>query len=224
MRPRWSGCSGTISRIARRRMEREERGERGEREVRGVRGVREERRQVREAAPSSHPSRSSRSSRSVLLLAAATWACAGGPKSAAPDWQRVPVSIELRLAERAPGPQLVAAPVYGQADTVYLHSQPQLSKGDIARVEAAKTMAGTGLVLSVWLTKAGSDRMAEVTSHNMGKKLAVLVNSVVVSVPTIQDTIRLGTKLPSQIGVPLGREESRQLALAVSKTWPAVRR
>jgi preprotein translocase subunit SecD len=158
----------------------------------------------------------------LILLAAANWACsAGSGKSAAPDWQRVPVSIELRLAERAPGPQLVAAPVYGQADTVYLHSQPQLSNGDIARVEAAKTMAGTGLVLSVWLTKAGSDRMAEVTSHNMGKKLAVLVNSVVVSVPTIQDTIRLGTKLPSQIGVPLGREESRRLALAVSKTWPA---
>jgi hypothetical protein len=183
---------------------------------------------VRKAAPSAHPSHSSRTSRFLpILLAASAWACsAGNRKSAAPDWQRVPVSIELRLAERAPGPQLVAAPMYGQPDTVYLHSKPQLSNGDIARVEAAKTMAGTGLVLSVWLTKAGSDRMADVTSHNMGKKLAVLVNSVVVSVPTIQDTIRLGTKLPSQIGVPLGREESRQLARAVSQTWPskAVRR
>jgi preprotein translocase subunit SecD len=185
------------------------------------RGERAERRNVRQAAPSPRSSRSPRSS--LILLVTATWACSSARKSAAPDWQRVPVAIELRLAERAPGPQLVAAPVYGQADTVYLHSKPQLSNGDIARVEAAKTMAGTGLVLSVWLTKAGSDRMAEVTSHNMGKKLAVLVNSVVVSVPTIQDTIRLGTKLPSQIGVPLGREESRQLALAVSKTWPVGR-
>ena len=81
-------------------------------------------------------------------------------------------------------------------------------------------MGGKGLVLSVWLTAAGAERMAEVTAHHMGDSLAVLVNSVVVSVPTIEDTVDLGTKLPSQIGVPLGPQEASQLAAAVSKTWP----
>jgi preprotein translocase subunit SecD len=141
-------------------------------------------------------------------------------KARAADWQQVPVAIELRLAGGAPSSGSVPAVVYGQTDTVYLHPEVQISNRQIAKVQAAKTMSGTGLVLSVWLTAPGAKHMAELTRHHMGDSLAVLVNSVVVSVPTIQDTVDLGTKLPSQIGVPLTAEQSRQLALAVSKTWP----
>ena len=160
---------------------------------------------------------------SLLTLCVVSGCTQSKRKVEAADWQHVPVSIELRLAAGSPGPQLVAAPVYGQNHTVFLHPESQLSNKDIARVEAAKTMSGKGLVLSVWLTAAGASRMAEVTSHHMGDSLAVLVNSVVVSVPTIEDTVDLGTKLPSQIGVPLGPEEANQLASAVSKTWPVRR-
>jgi preprotein translocase subunit SecD len=149
------------------------------------------------------------------------WACSpSSEKVKAADWQRVPVSIELRLAKGAPAPKLVPAAVYGQGDTVYLHSAPELSNAHIARVEAAKTMSGRGLVLEVWLTKAGARRMADVTAHHIGDSLAVLINSTLVSVPIIQETLNPGTTLPSHIGVPLGPEESRQLARAVSKTWP----
>ena len=144
-------------------------------------------------------------------------------KARALDWQQVPVAIELRLASGAPSSGLVPAAVYAQSDTVYLHPESEISNRQIARVEAAKTMGGRGLVLSVWLTAAGAKRMADMTAHHIGDSLAVLVNSVVVSVPPIQDTVDLGTKLPSQIGVPLGPEEARQLALAVSKTWPVRR-
>jgi hypothetical protein len=49
----------------------------------------------------------------------------------------------------------------------------------------------------------------------------VLIDSVVVSVPTIQDTLDLGTGMPFDVGVPLGPEETKQLARAVSQTWPA---
>jgi preprotein translocase subunit SecD len=146
--------------------------------------------------------------------------CSPARKDAPPDWRRVPVSIELRLAHSDPGPQLVPARVYGRPDTVYLDPRSGLSPTDVARVEATKTMTGSGLVLDVWLTQSGAKRMADLTAHHIGDKLAVLVNSVVVSVPPIQDTLNLGTKSPSIIGVPLGPEESRQLALAISKTWP----
>jgi preprotein translocase subunit SecD len=81
-------------------------------------------------------------------------------------------------------------------------------------------MTGTGLVLDVWFTKSGARRLAELTAHHIGDSLAVLVDSVVLSVPPIQDTIDIGTNLPSSIGVPLGHEEARQLAAAVAKTWP----
>jgi preprotein translocase subunit SecD len=157
---------------------------------------------------------------SLLTLGVGSGCGPSKQKEKAVDWQKFPVSIELRLATGSPGPQLVPATVYGQNHTVYLHPESQLSNKDIARVEAAKTMSGKGLVLSVWLTAAGAERMAAVTAHHMGDSLAVLVNSVVVSVPTIEDTVDLGTKLPSQIGVPLGPQEANQLASAVSKTWP----
>jgi preprotein translocase subunit SecD len=157
---------------------------------------------------------------SVCVIA--SWACSPSSEKVktAADWQRVPVAIELRLAEGAPAPELVPAAVYGQAHTVYLHPEAQLSNADIARVEAVKTRIGNGLDLEVWLTKAGAARMADVTAHHIGDSLAVLVNSVVVSVPIIPSTLDLGTKLPASIGVPLGPEEAGQLARAVSKTWP----
>jgi hypothetical protein len=151
-------------------------------------------------------------------------ACSPAPRKAQlANWQQVPVAIELRLAGGAPSAGLVPAAVYGQGDSVYLHPEVQVSNRQIARVEAAKTMSGSGLVLSVWLTAAGAKHMAELTAHHIGDSLAVLVNSVVVSVPTIQETVDLGTKLPSQIGVPLGPDEARQLAAAVAKTWPVSR-
>jgi preprotein translocase subunit SecD len=110
--------------------------------------------------------------------------------------------------------------VYGQPDTLYLHPVPRLSESDIARVEAAKTMGEKGLVLAVWFTKAGARQLADMTGNHIGDTLAVLINSVVVSAPVIQETMGGDTKLPSHIGVPLDPGTARQLALAISKTWP----
>jgi preprotein translocase subunit SecD len=158
----------------------------------------------------------------VSLWLITSYACSPstGKVKAAPDWRRVPVSLELRLAEGAPAPDLVPAAVYGQAATVYLHPEAQISNSHIARVEAVKTRLEKGLILEVWLTKAGAKRIAEVTGQHIGDSLAVLINSVVVSVPIIQDTLGGDTKLPNSIGVPLEAEEAGQLAAAVSKTWP----
>jgi preprotein translocase subunit SecD len=148
-------------------------------------------------------------------------ACSPAEKTKAVDWRRVPVSIELRLAERSPAAGLVPAVVHGQSNTLYLHRDPQLSNTDITRVEATKARIGQGLILDVWLTRDGARRMADLSRRHMGSKLAVLIDSVVVSVPTIQDTLDLGTGVPFEIGVPLGPEETVQLARAVSQTWPA---
>lgn len=150
----------------------------------------------------------------------ATWACSpSSEKVKAFDWTQVPVSIELRLAEGAPAANLVPAQVYGQGETVYLHRAPELSNTHIARVEAVKTRIGEGLILQVWLTQAGARRIAGLTARHIGDSLAILVNSVVVSVPIIQETIDPGTKRPSDIGVPLRAEEAEQLARAVARTW-----
>ena len=146
---------------------------------------------------------------------------ASGDKSAVkPEWSRVPVALELRVAQGASGPALVPQQVYGQSKTVYLHPQAQISNADVARVEAVKTRIGQGLILQVWYTRSGARKIAELTRQHIGDSLAVLINSVVVATPVIQETINPGTQTSSDIGVPLEPKEANQLALAVSKTWP----
>ncbi|MFL5546104.1 MAG: SecDF P1 head subdomain-containing protein, partial [Gemmatimonadales bacterium] len=111
--------------------------------------------------------------------------------------------------------------VYGQDRTVYLQPNAQISNADIARVEAVKTRIGKGLILQVWYTKSGARQIAELTRQHIGDSLAVLINSVVVAIPAIQEPIDPGTQTSSDIGVPLEPKEANQLAAAVSKTWPA---
>jgi preprotein translocase subunit SecD len=156
----------------------------------------------------------------MTLTVATSWACSPSGKARAPDWKRVPVSLELRLAEGSPAPGLVPAMVYGQGKTVYLPPEAQLSKSDIARVEAVKTRIGKGLILQVWLTRAGATRIKETTGRHIGDSLAVLIDSVVVAVPIIQQAIGSDPKLPIDIGVPLEPKEAQQLAAAVAETWP----
>jgi preprotein translocase subunit SecD len=115
--------------------------------------------------------------------------------------------------------------VHGQGDTVYLRQKPEISNTDIARVEAIKSRLGQGLILEVWLTRTGAKRMLELSSRHKGDALAVLINSVAISVPKIQGALS-STELPYDIGVPLEPKDAQQLARAVSQTWPskAVRR
>jgi hypothetical protein len=159
----------------------------------------------------------------ICLSVSASWACSPSGKARAPEWKRVPVSLELRLAEGSPAPGLVPAAVYGQGKTVYLHPEAQLSNSDIVRVEAVKTRIGKGLILQIWLTRAGASRIKEATGRHIGDSLAVLIDTVVMAVPVIQQAIGSDPKLPIDIGVPLEPKEAQQLAASVSKTWPAAK-
>jgi preprotein translocase subunit SecD len=161
--------------------------------------------------------------RSVLPSFLTLMACSASADKAEvkPDWNRVPVAVELRLAQSGSGPELVRQEVYGQGRTIYLQPRAQISNADIARVEAVKTRIGKGLILQVWYTKTGARQIAELTRQHIGDSLAVLINSVVVAIPVIQEPINPGTQTSSDIGVPLEPKEADQLASAVSKTWPA---
>ena len=162
--------------------------------------------------------------RALTLLVPLSWACSSGGKERTPDFQRVPVALELRLAEGSAAPGLVPAAVYGQGKTVYLRPEAPVSGKDIARVEAVKTRIGQGLILQVWLTRSGASRLKEATGRHIGDSLAVLIDTVVMAVPLIQQAIGTDPTLPIDIGVPLGPKEAQQLAGSVGKTWPALKR
>lgn len=166
----------------------------------------------------------------VLLFALplASWACAppGQDPVSSSVWERVPVSIELRLAAEEPAPGLTAAVVYGEGDTVYLHPTAELSNEEITH--ATSVVRPQRLVLSLWLTEEGMNRFAAVKASHGGKHLAVVINSVVVGPPPIiapppegiVDTVERTLWIPLQVAVPLPPEEASQLAEAVSETWP----
>jgi hypothetical protein len=160
----------------------------------------------------------------ICLWLIASSGCSPGAKARAPDWKRVPVSLELRLAEGSPAPGLVPAAVYGQGKTVYLHPDAQLSNTDIVRVESVKTRIGQGLILQIWLTRAGASRLKQATGRHVGDSLAVLIDSVVMAVPVIQQAIGGDPGQPIDIGVPLQPKEAQLLAASVSRTWPASKR
>ncbi len=160
----------------------------------------------------------------IWLSVIGSLACSPGVRARTPDWTRVPVSLELRLAEGSPAPGLVPAAVYGQGKTVYLHPESQLSNSDIVRVEAVKTRIGKGLILQIWLTRAGASRLKEATGRHIGDSLAALIDDVVLAVPVIQQPIGSDPKLPIDLGVPLEPKEAQQLAASVSKSWPPAKR
>jgi preprotein translocase subunit SecD len=87
-------------------------------------------------------------------------------------------------------------------------------------VEAVQTRIGKGLILQIWLTRAGASRLKAATGRHIGDSFAVLIDTVVMAVPVVQEAIGSDPKLPIDLGVPLEPKEAQQLAAAVAKTWP----
>lgn len=115
-----------------------------------------------------------------------------------PGAAQTPVAIEFKLDD----------------DTTARLSNPQL-----ARVEPVLDTEG-GVVLNLWFTEEGSNRLARLTDANVGRLLTVLVNSRVVQAAAIAQPIRPGTKQPVSVAVQLPRQEAESLAQAVTRTWP----
>jgi preprotein translocase subunit SecD len=152
----------------------------------------------------------------LCLCSLAYWACSL-PK-ARPNWEQAPVSLEFRLAESAPASGLTPAAVYGERDTVYLHSEVQLSNNEIARAEPVEQPTGMGL--RVWLTEEGSKRISRMTAEHIGDRLAVVINSQVVSASVIVAAFKSTPETPTLVVLQLPPEHASQLAKAVSETWP----
>jgi hypothetical protein len=164
----------------------------------------------------------------LVSVAVALSACAGATsgRDVHADWGRVPVTIDLRLAVPAPGPGLVLAVVYGRGDTTYLDPRALLANPHITRAEAL--VIPEGLAVNVWLTPEGKSRWRELMTQHVGEHLAVLINSILVTEPSLVQGDPPGVTVPAQpnmdvpvtITVPVARKQADQLARAISETWP----
>jgi preprotein translocase subunit SecD len=138
--------------------------------------------------------------------------------------------LEIKLVESGPSPDektLLASRngvVPDDMEVVYGSSQTGLSTRDAYLVRKTATIAGTDLrtarptvdefnqpAVAFTLSRDGSEKFAKATGENVGRLLAIILDDVVVSAPSIKE--RISTTEARITGV--GRQEADDLALVL---------
>jgi hypothetical protein len=99
-----------------------------------------------------------------------------------------PVDFQIRLAESTTGDGLTEALVGKTNTKVYLHAKPVITREDIQGARLLED-SRSGYMIELTFTVQGAERLAEATSRNRNKQLAVLINGRVVFAPRIFATI-----------------------------------
>jgi preprotein translocase subunit SecD len=94
------------------------------------------------------------------------------------------VQFEVRLVERDPAAGLKAANLEG-GGTVYLHDEVVVTNSDIAQAKAIPRPGGSDFMVSITFTPAGARKMHETTERNIGKRMAILIDGVIVTAPVV---------------------------------------
>ena len=110
--------------------------------------------------------------------------CGGADKK--PEMMRV----EFRLAETEPAEGLTQMAIPGLEEKFYLQDEVLLSNEDIAFAFPVKRRDHS--VIELTLTQAGTDKFAQITRENIGKRIGVLIDGKLVMAPTIRAPILEG--------------------------------
>lgn len=146
------------------------------------------------------------------IVSASCAASAGSP----PDAGRRPLAgafFEYRLIHAEPGEGRIEAELDGAV--LYLDPDPVITAADLTEVRPNITREG--LVLSVDMTPTAAARLRQVTARNIGRRMALVFDSQVVSAPTIQSAVG-GFAF---VKVPVADPDAA--AALVRKRWPSQR-
>ena len=120
----------------------------------------------------------------LLLIAATLAACSNRWESAEP------IELQFRLARERAQEGLTPIPLDGTRVNLYLHDEVLLSN---EHLESARTGKQDGKpVVELTFNRAGSRKLEDVTLENKGQRLAVVLDSILVSAPRIDDVITNG--------------------------------
>ena len=119
------------------------------------------------------------------------------------------LTLEIRLAD-----VVLEYPDSGKmAENYELHDEVLLGNSDIKCTEVREVMGYLGKkehIVIVKLDEEGTRKFAEITENNIGRKLAILIEGEVISVPVILESVFDG-RFELQEGYA-GLEEARALA------------
>jgi preprotein translocase subunit SecD len=97
------------------------------------------------------------------------------------------VTLEFRIAEDEPAPDLTEIAFEPTGETFYLHNEVLVNQHD---VESAAVMMQQGQsAVELILTSEGAEKFKELTAQNVGKRCAMVLNGKFLSAPVIRDTI-----------------------------------
>ena len=122
------------------------------------------------------------------------------------------VRVEFRLAYNKPKQGATMMIVPGIEKKVYVDPYPVLTRMDIASATVVEDPVGLGLEFI--FTPVGSARLYEVTSQNVGNRLALFINGKLVAAPIIREPITAGRAV--MFG-KLDRRELERIAKALSQ-------
>jgi len=109
-------------------------------------------------------------------------------RSAKPPKAKPEVKVEIRRAEAEPADGLTEAIVAGTNQKVYLHNKADVTNEDIADAKVI-FVEDKYPAIEITFTKAGKKKMAVYSKEQMGKPMAVLVDGVVITAPTVKSKI-----------------------------------
>ncbi len=98
------------------------------------------------------------------------------------------VRFEVRLVEGDSAPGLKEANIEG-GGTVYLHDEVVVTNSDIAQAKVIPRPGGSDFMVSVTFTPAGARKMQAATKRNIGKRMAILIDGVVVTAPVVRSVL-----------------------------------
>jgi preprotein translocase subunit SecD len=118
-----------------------------------------------------------------------------------------PVKVEFRLAETEPGDNLDEYSLENSQERYYLYQEVLCRNNDIKSTFIEKTFDYYSVSLE--FTQMGTEKWAEITGNNIGKRIGILVNNKLVTAPVIRARIDQGKAL---ITGKFSKQEAQRIA------------
>ncbi len=122
-----------------------------------------------------------------------------------------PVSVEFRIAEEEPADSLIELSIKDR-ETFYVHPSVLLDNKMIIKTEVVDWF--NEKAVGVLFNEEGTEKLSEITRENIGKRMAILVDGVLVTAPIIRAEISGGEAI---INGGFNEEEAEKLADSIVK-------
>jgi preprotein translocase subunit SecD len=122
------------------------------------------------------------------------------------------VTLEFRIAEDEPAPELTEMAFDPTGERFYLHDEVLVNQSDVD--SAFATMQDGSWAVELMLTAAGSQEFEELTEGNVGKRCGMVLNGKLVSAPRIMAPIRVGRAI---LASDFTEEKARRIAQGLSR-------